>query len=86
VQEREVCLAGALDVRTGALHTTGGAHEGASLCCALLRDLLKHYGAARRIHLVVVEGLGDPPKFDREIRGRMTVVVRRNVTAAPAGN
>jgi transposase InsO family protein len=33
-----------------------------------------------------VEGLGDPPKFDREIRGRMTVVVRRNVTAAPAGN
>ncbi len=35
---------------------------------------------------MLVEGLGDPPKFDREIRGRMTVVVRRNVTAAPAGN
>ena len=33
-----------------------------------------------------VEGLGDPRDFDREIRGRMTVVVRRNVTAAPAGS
>jgi transposase len=46
-------LAGALDVRTGALHTTGLAHKGAALFCALLRDLAKHYRTARRIHLVV---------------------------------
>jgi len=46
-------LAGALDVRTGTLHTTGLARKGAALFCALLRDLAKHYGAARRIHLVV---------------------------------
>src|SRR6185437_5159100 len=47
-------LAGALDVRTGMLHTTGLARKGAALFCALLRDLAKHYGAgARRIHLVV---------------------------------
>jgi transposase len=47
-------LAGALDVRTGTLHTTGLARKGAALFCALLRDLDKHYGAvARRIHLVV---------------------------------
>ena len=46
-------LAGALDVRTGALHTTGLAHKGAELFCVLLRDLAKHYRTARRIDLVV---------------------------------
>ena len=46
-------LAGALDVRTGTLHTTGLAHKGAALFCALLRDLAKHYPTARRIHLVI---------------------------------
>jgi transposase len=46
-------LAGALDVRTGTLHTTGLAHKGAALFCTLLRDLAEHYGSARRIHLVV---------------------------------
>ena len=47
-------LAGALDVRTGALHTTGLANKGAALFCALLRDLAKHYGPkVKRIHLVV---------------------------------
>jgi transposase len=46
-------LAGALDVRTGALHTTGLAHKGAALFCVLLRDLAKHYRTARRIHLIV---------------------------------
>jgi transposase len=47
-------LAGALDVRTGALHTTGLAHKGAALFCELLRDLAKHYGPkVKRIHLVV---------------------------------
>src|SRR6185312_15612253 len=46
-------LAGALDVRTGALHTTGLAHKGAALFCTLLRDLAEHYRTARRIHLIV---------------------------------
>jgi len=47
-------IAGALDVRTGALHTAGLAHKGAALFCALLRDLANHYGPkVKRIHLVV---------------------------------
>jgi transposase len=47
-------LAGALDVRTGALHTTGLANKGASLFCELLRDLDKQYGPeVKRIHLIV---------------------------------
>lgn len=47
-------LAGALDVRTGALHTTGLANKGAELFCALLRDLAKHYGPeVKRIHLIL---------------------------------
>src|SRR6202789_811350 len=47
-------LAGALDVRTGALHTTGLAHKGAALFCELLRLLAGQYGAAvKRIHLVL---------------------------------
>ncbi len=46
-------LAGALDVRTGALHTTGLARKGAELFCELLRLLAERYPRARRIHLVV---------------------------------
>ena len=47
-------LAGALDVRTGVLHTTGLAHKGAALFCALLRDLAERYRPeVRRIHLIV---------------------------------
>ena len=47
-------LAGALDVRTGTLHTTGLAHKGAALFCELLRQLAKHYGPkVKRIHLIV---------------------------------
>lgn len=47
-------LAGALDVRTGELITTGLAHKGAALFCELLRDLSAHYGRrVRRIHLIV---------------------------------
>lgn len=47
-------LAGALDVRTGALHTTGRAQKGAALFCDLLELLAKSYGPeVRRIHLVV---------------------------------
>ena len=46
-------LAGALDVRTGALHTTGAATKNAALFCDLLRLLAAELPRARRIHLVV---------------------------------
>jgi len=47
-------LAGALDVRTGLLHTTGAAQKNALLFCELLRVLAAHYGSrVRRVHLVV---------------------------------
>jgi transposase len=46
-------LAGALDVRTGALHTTGAAKKGAALFCELLRLLAATYPRARRIHIVL---------------------------------
>ncbi len=46
-------LAGALDVRTGRLHTTGADRKNAALFCDLLRLLAKAYRQARRIHLVV---------------------------------
>jgi transposase len=47
-------LAGALDVRTGALHTTGAARKGAGLFCELLELLDKRYGpSVRRIHLIL---------------------------------
>ena len=47
-------LAGALDVRTGVLHTTGLAQKGAALFCALLRDLAERYAPeVQRIHLIV---------------------------------
>jgi transposase len=46
-------LAGALDVRTGALHTTGAAKKGAALFCELLRLVANTYPRARRIHLIV---------------------------------
>jgi transposase len=46
-------LAGALDVRTGQLHTTGAAKKNATLFCELLRLLADAYPRAKRIHLVV---------------------------------
>jgi transposase len=47
-------IAGALDVRTGKLHTTGLERKGAALFCELLRDLAKQYGPeVERIHLIV---------------------------------
>jgi transposase len=46
-------LAGALDARTGSLHTTGAARKDAALFCDLLRLLAKTYPRARRIHLVL---------------------------------
>jgi len=46
-------LAGALDVRTGRLLTTGAEKKNAALFCQLLWLLASHYRRARRIHLVV---------------------------------
>jgi len=46
-------LAGALDVHTGALHTTGAAKKNAALFCELLLLLARTYPDARAIHLVV---------------------------------
>lgn len=46
-------LAGALDVRTGRLHTTGAASKNAALFCQLLWLLRSRYRRARRVHLIV---------------------------------
>jgi transposase len=46
-------LAGALDVRTGVLTTTGAASKNAALFCELLWRLASRYRRARRIHLIV---------------------------------
>jgi transposase len=46
-------LAGALDVRTGRLHTTGADRKNAALFCQLLWLLGSRYRHARRIHLIV---------------------------------
>jgi transposase len=52
-QNQKFYLAGALDVRTGKLHTTGAHKKGAALFCDLLRLLASSYPRARCIHLVV---------------------------------
>jgi transposase len=46
-------LAGALDVRTGALITTGATRKNAALFCDLLCRLAKTYARAKRIHVIV---------------------------------
>lgn len=47
-------LAGALDVRTGVLHTTGAARKGVALFCDLLELLAKSYGPeVKCLHLIV---------------------------------
>jgi transposase len=46
-------LAGALDVTSGVLHTTGAAKKNAALFCELLHLLARTYPDARTIHLVV---------------------------------
>lgn len=52
-KNKKFYLAGALDVRTGRLHTTGAEQKNAALFCDLLRLLACRYRSARRIHLVV---------------------------------
>lgn len=46
-------LAGALDIRTGRLHTTGAHRKNASLFCQLLWLLATRYRRARRVHLIL---------------------------------
>ena len=46
-------IAGALDVRTGRLHTTGAEQKNAALFCHLLWLLASRYRRARRIHVVL---------------------------------
>jgi transposase len=46
-------LAGALDVRTRQLITTGTSRKNAELFCGLLRLLAERYPRARRVHLIV---------------------------------
>jgi len=52
-KNRKFYVAGALDVRTGRLHTTGGDSKNAALFCQLLWLLASRYRRARRVHLVV---------------------------------
>lgn len=52
-KNKKFYLAGALDVRTGHLHTTGAETKNAALFCQLLWLLAGRYRRARRIHLVV---------------------------------
>ncbi len=52
-KNRKFYLAGALDVRTGRLHTTGADKKNAALFCQLLWLLASRYRRARRVHLVV---------------------------------
>ena len=52
-QNKKFYLAGALDVRTGRLHTTGAEQKNAALFCELLRLRANHYRRARRIHVVL---------------------------------
>ena len=52
-KNKKFYLAGALDVRTGRLHTTGADSKNAELFCQLLWLLASRYRRARRVHLVV---------------------------------
>lgn len=52
-KNKKFYLAGALDVRTGCLHTTGAERKDAALFCQLLRLLESTYRRARRVHVVL---------------------------------
>jgi transposase len=52
-KNRKFYIAGALDVRTGRLYTTGGDRKNAELFCQLLWLLASRYRRARRVHLIV---------------------------------
>ena len=52
-KNQKIYLAGALDARTGRLHTTGAEKKNAALFCELLWLLAARYRDARRVHLIV---------------------------------
>jgi transposase len=52
-KNKKFYLAGALDVRSGQLHTTGADRKNAALFCDLLRLVAAQYPRARRVHVVV---------------------------------
>ena len=52
-KNKKFYLAGALDVRSGRLHTTGARSKNAVLFCDLLHLLARTYRHANRIHLIV---------------------------------
>jgi len=52
-KNKKFYLAGALDVRSGKLHTTGAERKNAALFCELLRLVANQYPRARRVHLIV---------------------------------
>ena len=52
-KNRKFYLAGALDVRSGRLQTTGADRKNATLFCQLLWLLTGRYRRARRVHLIV---------------------------------
>jgi transposase len=70
-------LAGALDVRTGALHSTGAHKKNAELFCDLLRLLATTYPRARRIHLIIdnygVHSAHVVLRLLNELRGRVVL-------------
>jgi len=70
-------LGGALDVRTGALITTGAPRKDAALFCALLRLLAKTYARARRIHIILDNYGVHSAKLTKhtlvELRGRIVL-------------
>ena len=52
-RNKKFYLAGALDIHTGALHTTGLEHKGTALFCDLLDLVAREYADARRIHIIL---------------------------------
>lgn len=52
-KNKKFYLAGALDIRTGALISTGAERKNAALFCDLLRVLADRYPRAKRVHLVI---------------------------------
>jgi len=52
-KNKKFYIAGALDLRTGVLHTTGDAKKGTVLFCKLLRLLAAKYPRAHRVHVVL---------------------------------
>lgn len=76
-KNKKFYIAGALDVRTGDLHTTGGPKKTAELFAELLRLLVATYPRARRIHLILdnygVHSAHSILRLLKELRGRIVL-------------